>query len=400
MSVHSSSTPSSFVSGYTSEGNQLRRAVSPPAQSAPAQSAVNNNTSPFAAVFAEQKAPAAATTSSSKGQTPQLLMPPRGNADAREVAVRAHTIAQVDMDKKRMQALDQLSQNMKGSDSLLDVARNDVTMRNLRSAIGSFGLKAPVMPMENSIKSSALQQAQRNMMLQTKIAPRQENTDINSVSMPQASHGVNAPELGKLSSQFEAAKDGISAIGYDRVGGTSYGKYQIASRVGSMDKFLNFLDTAAPDMAGKLRDAGPANTGGRKGAMPEVWRELAEQEPDRFEALQDKFIYDSHYKPALAAISKQTSMDEGKISSVMQEVLWSTAVQHGPSGAAKIFSRATAGVGSQDDENFDKRVINNIYEIRAGQFASSTEAVQDAVRNRMRHEKSMALNMLKENAIA
>ncbi len=391
MPVNTTSTPSTFLAGYTSEGSQVRRAVVQP----PAQSAVSGKPSPFAAFLADQKNNALATNNANMqgSATNQLLDMPKGNASSKEIASRANIIAQVDMDKKRMQSLEQMSQSMSSSNSLLDVARNDVTMRNLRSAIGSFGINAPVMPMENSIKSHALQSAQRNFSLETKL-PRSESGVMQASNVTK---NIDGTELGKLSSKFESGKDGIAAIGYDRVGGTSYGKYQIASRVGSMDRFLNFLDTAAPDMAEKLRDAGSANTGGRKGAMPEVWRELAATEPDRFEALQDKFIYESHYKPALAAISKQTSMDENKISSVMQEVLWSTAVQHGPSGAAKIFTRATASAGNHEDENFDKRMINNVYDIRASQFGSSTEAVQSAVRNRMNEEKNLALNMLRED---
>jgi len=45
------------------------------------------------------------------------------------------------------------------------------------------------------------------------------------------------PVRGELSAKFESGKDGIAAIGYDRQGGTSYGKYQIASRVGMMKLF-------------------------------------------------------------------------------------------------------------------------------------------------------------------
>ncbi len=378
--------------GYNSDGNQLRKPITPPTAAD-----MKSNASPFASIFAEQKKTSASANASgvSNSFSKQLIMPPKAQDSSREVVARANTIAKVDMDKQRMQALEQLGQNIKSSDSLLDVARNDVTMRNLRSAIGSFGLKAPVMPMENSIKSGALQQAQRNMRLDTSVPNQEKSIPLQPQAKAQV---VESLELGKLSSQFESGKDGIAAIGYDRVGGTSYGKYQIASRVGSMDKFLTFLDTAAPDMAEQLRDAGPANTGGRKGGMPNMWRQLAEEQPDRFEALQDKFIYESHYKPALAAISAETPMNEDKISSVMQEVLWSTAVQHGPKGAARIFNRATAKAGDQEDKNYDQRVINNIYAIRAEQFGSSTEAVQNAVRNRMHREKNLALNMLRENA--
>ncbi len=391
MSVHSTFTSSSSFMGYVSEGNQLRKPITPPTAAA-----MKSNASPFASIFAEQKKPSASanTTGMNENFSKQLIMPPNAQASSREIAARANTIAKVDMDKQRMQALEQMGQNIKSSDSLIDVARNDVTMRNLRSAIGSFSLKAPVMPMENSIKSGALQQAQRNMRLDTSVPDRDKSIPIQSQAKAPT---IESPELGKLSSQFESGKDGIAAIGYDRVGGTSYGKYQIASRVGSMDKFLTFLDTNASDIAEQLREAGPANTGGRKGGMPNEWRKIAEEQPERFEALQDKFIYESHYKPALAAISAQTPMNEDKISSVMQEVLWSTAVQHGPTGAARIFNRATARSGDHEDKNYDQRVINNIYAIRAEQFGSSTEAVQNAVRNRMHREKNLALNMLREN---
>lgn len=301
----------------------------------------------------------------------------------RNSLARANIVAQVTMDKQRTQALENMSKSM-GGDSPLDMARNSVTMRNLRTVVGGFSLRAPVMPMADSIKSQALQGAGG--------AGR-----TGGVGRAGKSHKpVEDVEIGKLAAQFESGRDGVAAIGYDRVGGTSYGKYQIASRVGSMDGFLKFLDTAAPDMSKELRAAGPANTGSRKGAMPDTWRKLAAEQPERFEALQEKFIYDSHYKPALEAVAARTPLDEDRISSVMQEVLWSTAVQHGPAGAARIFSRAAEGAGNATDKNYDKKLINNVYAIRAEQFGSSTEQVQESVRNRMHREKKLALNMLAE----
>ena len=49
---------------------------------------------------------------------------------------------------------------------------------------------------------------------------------------------VESLGLGSLSAKFESGTEGVAAIGYDRVGGTSYGKYQIASKPGTMDRFL------------------------------------------------------------------------------------------------------------------------------------------------------------------
>lgn len=304
-----------------------------------------------------------------------------GAAPNRVDITRTNNYARAQMDLQRTNALDTIAQGMSGGDSLLDSARNAVTTRNLRSVVGGFNLKAPVMPMADSIKSQAIQGSYGG----GRSGKSRKNMSVAANS---------GPSIGTLAAKFESGKDGIAAIGYDRHGGTSYGKYQIASRVGSMDNFLNFLDTAAPDIAKTLRSAGPANTGSRSGGMPTAWREIAAAQPDRFEALQEKFIYDSHYKPALEAVTKNTPLEEGKISSAMQEVLWSTAVQHGPTGAARIFGRAAEQTGKVQGQAYDKKLINEIYEIRAEQFGSSTASVQDSVRNRLEQERKLALNML------
>lgn len=404
---------------HSSEGAQVRRSVQPN---------ITNNAQPFESVLTSQKQNGAAQAQAFMAKrTPQSLglsplsatLPANltgnitGNLpsnvhgqlanttpkvttgtseqanklsqSSQENADRANRLAQAEMDKKRMQALDMLMQNMSSGTNALDVARNAAHTRNLRSVIGSFGLNTPVFPMADSIKAHALQNHRQSGDSGMGTGHRMQTGNKGHVG------------IGRLSAEFESGKDSIAAIGYDRVGGTSYGKYQIASRVGSMNNFLNFLDKTAPDMAKQLRSAGSSDTGGREGKMPDTWRKLAAEAPDRFEALQDKFIYDSHYKPALEAITERTAMKGDAISSTMQEVLWSTAVQHGPSGAVRIFSRAAATAGNQNDENFDKKFINNVYAIRAEQFSSSTQAVQTAVRSRMQREKSLALNMLQEN---
>lgn len=206
------------------------------------------------------------------------------------------------------------------------------------------------------------------------------------------------PVSGKLSAVFESGKDGVAAIGYDRRGGTSYGKYQIASRVGSMNLFLTFLQDKEPGWAERLRSAGPANTRSRWGGMPSEWKKIAAENPERFEELQDAFILATNYEPALQDIKDQANIDVATLSPAIQEVLWSTAVQHGPRGASTIFSKAMTVAQAKKSQDFDKTLINEIYRVRKSGFSSSSRRVRQAVRSRLTNECTMALEMLNDDS--
>lgn len=213
--------------------------------------------------------------------------------------------------------------------------------------------------------------------------------------------------LGDLAAKFESGDSGIAAIGYDRHGGTSYGKYQISSRAGTFSKFMDYLDINGPDIAAKLREGGAANTGGRNGKMPNIWRSIAAAEPERFEELQTDFIMSSHFQPAVSAIAEATGVAFNAMPEALREVVFSTAVQHGVSGAARIISRAVASVGADNltanEEVFVDRtgqdLIRQIYAIRARQFSSSTSTVRSAVQNRLQHEMRDALTLLQTTDI-
>lgn len=275
----------------------------------------------------------------------------------------------------KSRAMDSFLQTATTGASSLDIARGMGAANNLRVVASGDNGKGFALNSSDFIHT-------RNISRIAKTTTRQKS-------------GVESTKgLGKLSAQFESGKDGIAAIGYDSTGGTSYGKYQIASKVGSMKSFLSFLDQEAPDISKRLRGAGPANTGSRRGAMPETWRKIAKEQPERFEQLQEAFIHQSHYKPALEAIEQRTGIDMSSMSAAMKEVIWSTAVQHGPAGAARIFAKADNLSGKHEDAAYERKMISNVYSVRAGQFGSSTSQVRDAVRNRFRQEKQLALKML------
>lgn len=207
-----------------------------------------------------------------------------------------------------------------------------------------------------------------------------------------------AGPLGKLSARYESGTEGAAAVGYDRNGGTSYGTYQISSRQGTFGAFLKFLAGREPALAERLRKAGPANTGSTRGGVPKEWKAIAAEQPEHFEALQEEFIRDSHYNPALRGVRKALGVEE--LSPAMQEVLWSTAVQHGPTGARRLFGRAAAQIAASGGNPKDEAaLIDTVYTLRKGQFASSSPSVRAAVRSRFDDERSQALAMLREGSV-
>jgi len=221
-----------------------------------------------------------------------------------------------------------------------------------------------------------------------------------------------AQGIGAIAAKFESGEKGSAAIGYDRTGGTSYGKYQISSRAGTMNRFLSFLNEREPAMADRLRRAGPANTGSAQGRMPAEWAKIATENPERFEKLQTEFITKDHYQPARDKILEQTGVDIESAKPAVREALFSTAVQHGASGAARIFHQAIdkflgklgghpqAAAGALNGgKGFEQALVSEVYNKRQNQFGGSTEAVRASVRGRLKQEKDMVLAMLDKQGI-
>ncbi len=218
---------------------------------------------------------------------------------------------------------------------------------------------------------------------------------LNASSADRAAAG-GARGVGSLSARFESGENGPETIGFDPKGGTSYGTFQISSGAGTMHRFIDYLEEKAPGLANRLKAAGAANTGSRHGKMPEVWKKIAAEDPERFSKLQYDFIEQTHYLPALREIEEQTGVDLGQSPKAVQEVLWSTAVQHGPNGAAKIFSKAVGRARQKSGSVAAARLIGSVYAMRAGQFGSSPADIREAVRNRFKSEGKLALAMLAE----
>lgn len=187
---------------------------------------------------------------------------------------------------------------------------------------------------------------------------------------------------GELSQQFESSGN-PGAIGYDTVGGTSYGKYQMIP--GRVETFLKAFPAIGTLFQGLKIGTSAFNA---------KWKQVASEKPKEFANAQQEFIVRSHYQPQVEKL-KQSGFEISKYSPALREVIFSTAVQHGPNN--NIIVRAINKVGKNASE---EDIIREVYNQRwsGGQeFKSSTPEVKKAVYNRFfgkNGELNKALSML------
>ena len=204
-------------------------------------------------------------------------------------------------------------------------------------------------------------------------------------------------KIGDTVAHEESGTDGIRAIGYDRTGGTSYGKWQLSSKQGSLEEWLQLLESKggeAAAVAKRLRAAGPTNTGGRSGAFVDAYLQEASANSELFENTQRESLLKHNYNPAMSLLQSDSLRQMILSDKSLQEMMFSTAVQHGGGGAAKIFNGVYREGMSRED------LIRAVYARRGGQFGSSSAQVQQSVRNRMERERDLILGMNRGEANA
>lgn len=125
--------------------------------------------------------------------------------------------------------------------------------------------------------------------------------------------------LGDLSALFESGNvaKSVSTISYNPndPGGKSYGKFQIATRTGTLKKYI-----AWSIFNEFFQQINPASS-----EFDDKWNLVAKQFPVEFEQDQYDFIKLTHYKPIEAA-AKTLGFDT--TNPAIQEVLFSIGVQH------------------------------------------------------------------------
>lgn len=170
--------------------------------------------------------------------------------------------------------------------------------------------------------------------------------------------------IDMVSAEFESAGGNPGIIAYDPgPGGWSYGSYQIASGVGTMDKFLKWLKATNDPLSDELENAGGSSAA--KAGTEEFrnkWKEIANRNPNEFRQKQHSFIVNTHLDPVYSNLKKNYDFDPNSRSLTLRSVLYSTSVQHGPTGAKRIVERALQG---QDPNSLsDEEIIKRIYSER------------------------------------
>jgi hypothetical protein len=163
-----------------------------------------------------------------------------------------------------------------------------------------------------------------------------------------------AHETGKYPHQYREAA-GVVSTGYGDKGGKSYGAYQLASKTGTLQAFLQQEGARwAPELDGE----DPT----QPGSFGETWKAIARREPELFFQAQHDFIKRSHYDPVVQFTRTETGVDINARSLAVQDVIWSMSVQHGKAkhlvtGAIKVIQK----LGKIDD---NAALINGLYDMR------------------------------------
>ncbi|ERK32172.1 DUF4214 domain-containing protein [Clostridium intestinale] len=203
--------------------------------------------------------------------------------------------------------------------------------------------------------------------------------------------------LGILSEVYESNGDpGAVSTGNGDPGGKSYGVWQLSSKVGSLDSFISWLYNEKKDFYNVLITAKIADGNTNGVNFDNAWKTLANDYYIEFYNLQHKYIKLTYYDQLLKKLMSIGDFDGLLQSFSIRNVLWSTAVQHGATGAFNIISKFK---NVKNIEDF----INAIYDERgrtdeSGKlvyFPGVSDSVANGVKTRFINEKKDALRIYK-----
>ncbi len=178
--------------------------------------------------------------------------------------------------------------------------------------------------------------------------------------------------LGDLVAKYESGNAGYDAIGNipGDPGGASYGRYQLASKVGTLQAFL------------KASKYYTAFAGLKPGSLSfnDKWRALCKTK--EFCDAQFNFIKITHFDPVQKYWISHHDM---AVDNAINEALWSMSVQHSYSGSCRIIDAAEQHIPA---DYFTDDAITALYNARSAYVSglSLPDKIKIALHNRYKNE--------------
>ena len=168
---------------------------------------------------------------------------------------------------------------------------------------------------------------------------------------------IDPNNLGGLSEVSESGNNS-GVIGFDNAGGASYGKYQIATKTGTMKNFLKYVSEQNPEVYDALSKHSDS-MGDKEGGFAKTRKELAES--GKIQDLEKGFIKKTHYDAAYSKLDSDVAkMVDGD--KTLQQMMWSMSTAFGPSGGANHFNKYYAEMaksGTVDKRKFIESLYDN-----------------------------------------
>ena len=195
-------------------------------------------------------------------------------------------------------------------------------------------------------------------------------------------------KLGQTSEKYESGNRGPGTIssGDGDNGGKSYGRYQIETKKGTMNEYLQYSNNYNGHFNG-LKPATPA--------FDAKWKELAATDTEAFSKSQHNFIIEHHYMPELQKLEDR-GYDFSTRGKAIQDMVWSTSVQYRKL-LPRVIQRAERESGLDFQTATDAEIITAVQNSKLKHveqdFRSNKPEVRQSVRNRIPREKNSLLHL-------
>ncbi len=213
----------------------------------------------------------------------------------------------------------------------------------------------------------------------------------------------NNSQLGYISAREESNGDpGALGLNPNDKGGASFGVWQLSSKMGSVDRFLDFIKNKNEKIYFELSEAKKQDNNKFEDNFINKWKEVAKNNYDVFYELQRLFIKETYFDAFVKSAKKNNLnilplLDYNSTSNM----IWSTCVQHGTEGTIKILKKITP------PKNIES-LIELIYEERLNIISKTYPptssnpgivSLYNGIKNRLDNEKNEIIRIYKKELI-